>query len=118
MTVLDPGKPNSGKPANAQTEDAQVEVTVELFGTARIACEKHDVALRLPSSSTVADVAQALAEACPELVGMAILEDMSGLMKSYTLNLNGTAFLSGLADQRLRLRNGDTLLLFSSQAGG
>ena len=118
MTVLEPGKPNSGKSANAQTEDAQVEVTVELFGTARIACEKHEVAVRLPSSSTVADAAQALAEACPELVGMAILEDISGLMKSYTLNLNGTAFLSGLADQRLDLRNGDTLLLFSSQAGG
>lgn len=104
---------------NARTPaDVLVDITVELFGTARMACDRHDVALRLPASSTLADVARVLSEACPELVGKAIAEDISGLMKSYTLNLNGTAFVSGLAGQRLDLREGDTLLLFSSQAGG
>ena len=113
--------PGSGKPTDAPRVEAQVEITVELFGTARIACDRRDVALRLPASSTVADFARALAEACPELVGTAVANDLSGLTSSYTLNLNGTTFLSGVsgsAEQRLELRDGDALLLFSSQAGG
>ncbi|MDA0769870.1 MAG: hypothetical protein BZY79_05090 [SAR202 cluster bacterium Casp-Chloro-G4] len=115
--MASPSSFNARPPADTLA-DTLVDITVELFGTARIACDRHDVVLRVPSSSTLAEVTKILSEACPELVGKAIAEDTSGLMKSYTLNLNGTAFVSGLAEQRLELREGDTLLLFSSQAGG
>ncbi len=109
---------NPGSSQSMAQTGSQVEITVELFGTARIACGRRDMALRLSSSSTLAEVTQAMGEACPELVGLAIDEDLSALMKSYTLNLNGTAFVSGPATRSLELRDGDTLLLFSSQAGG
>ncbi|MCI0440153.1 MAG: hypothetical protein L0177_13645 [Chloroflexi bacterium] len=93
-----------------------VLVQVELFGVARMVCGARVVEIAVPEIASVDDVAAALAQACPSLVGKAILGDRSGLMASYTLNLNGTAFLD--AEDELRLKAGDTLLLFSSQAGG
>lgn len=94
---------------------ALVNVQVELFGLARIACGRRQVELAVPEYARPGDVAAALAGACPELVGRAIREDLSGLQQSYTFNLNGTAFIS---DAPLRLKPGDAILLFSSQAGG
>ena len=105
-------------PKDTKAINAVVEVTVELFGTARIACDRHEVVLKLPASPTLAEVSRCLADACPELIGNAITEDKSGLMKSYTLNMNGLTFVSGSAEEQLTLEEGDTLLLFSSQAGG
>ena len=66
---------------------------------------------RVPSGR----VAAALAEQCPELIDKVILQDLSGLEQSYIFNLNGTSFVS---DERIDLKAGDTILLFSSQAGG
>ena len=90
-------------------------VTIELFGTARMASGRKAIALTLPSNASAATLVAALAEKCPALVGVALRDDLSGLLESYTLNLNGTEFVS---DGCLRLRDGDSLLLFSSQAGG
>jgi molybdopterin converting factor small subunit len=90
-------------------------VHVELFGLARIACGKSQVEVAVPEYARPGDLAAALAGACPELVGRAIREDLSGLQQSYTFNLNGMAFMS---DAPLRLKHGDAILLFSSQAGG
>jgi molybdopterin converting factor small subunit len=92
-----------------------VNIRVELFGLARIACGRSQVEVAVPEYARPGDVAAALAGACPQLVGKAIREDLSGLQQSYTFNLNGTAFMS---DAPLRLKHGDAILLFSSQAGG
>ena len=90
-------------------------VTIELFGTARMASGRMAIALTLPSNASAATLVAALAEKCPALVGVALRDDLAGLLESYTLNLNGTQFVS---DGCLCLRDGDSLLLFSSQAGG
>ncbi len=71
--------------------------------------------MRVPSNAHVSDVVTAIAAACPALIGVALRDDLSGLLESYTLNLNAVAFI---ADGELTLRSGDLLLLFSSQAGG
>ena len=92
-----------------------VEVTVELFGRARMATGRREVTVTVPSLAGTGDVAAALRESCPELGGLAVHEDGSGLLESYTLNVNGTTFLGSDA---VSLRPGDTVLLFSSQAGG
>ena len=94
---------------------ATVSVTIELFGTARMACGCRNVKTNLPASACVADVVAALGAICPDLIGVALRDDLSGLMSSYTLNLNATEFVEC---GELALREGDTLLLFSSQAGG
>ena len=95
--------------------DVTVSVTIELFGTARMACGRRKLTAYLPAKAYVSDAVAALAASCPELVGIALRDDLSGLMSSYILNLNATEFVEG---GELALKEGDTLLLFSSQAGG
>ena len=98
-----------------KTAPTMIALTVELFGLARMACGRRAVEIAVPLSAGVRDVTAALSEDWPQLVGTAIREDRAGLLASYTFNLNGTRFVSG---QRLGLKPGDSLLLFSSQAGG
>lgn len=90
-------------------------MTVELYGQARLLAGQKIVEVALPVRSSPADFAQRLADKYPALVGKAIRPDLSGPMDSYVLNLNGVEFISGAS---VELRQGDTLLLFSSQAGG
>ncbi len=99
-----------------RTTGELVGVTIELFGMARLACGRRRLDARLRADATAADVARAAARACPELVGVAIREDLGGLLASYALNVNGVAFVGD--DGELELREGDRVLLFSSQAGG
>ena len=99
----------------AKTIKDKVKITVELFGMARIACGKRRLSIETTADGSIPTVVAALAVACPELVGKAIREDLGALLESYTFNLNGTSFIDEAA---FALKTGDTLLLFSSQAGG
>ena len=92
-----------------------VRIQVELFGLARILSGRRQVEIAVPGEAAPRDVAAALADVCPEMVDKVIREDRSGLQMSYTLNLNGTTFVP---DGPVHLEAGDTILLFSSQAGG
>ena len=99
----------------AMSAPPTIDIQVELFGSASIASGRRRLRVSLPARPTVRDVASALALECPELVDEVVSEDGSGLRSSYTLNVNGTRFVdSGPLD----LAEGDSLLLFSSQAGG
>jgi hypothetical protein len=92
-----------------------VPLRVELFGRARLVCGQSYVDITVPADVTISEIVTALATVCPELRGTAIRADLSGLHESYTCNLNGLMFIT---QERLHLQPGDTLLLFSSQAGG
>ncbi len=93
----------------------RVNIVVELFGMASIASGKRSVELIVEATGNVSGLANALVKECPELAGVAVREDGDGFLASYTLNINGSRFLSG---ERLDLEQGDSVLLFSSQAGG
>ena len=102
-----------------QTEkhsEGVIVVRVELFGQARLVIGRRSVEVVLSSNSGVSDLAYALAERFPELVGKAIRYDRRGLLESYTFNLNGLEFIND--HDQLNLTSDDTILLFSSQAGG
>ena len=101
--------------SNGDCSSVLVEVTVELFGRARIISGRQTVEISVPHETDRHEVAAALAAACRELVGTAIQEGGADLLDSYTLNLNSTEFVNG---RRFRVAQGDRLLLFSSQAGG
>ena len=98
-----------------QKVSTTVRVRVELFGMARLGSGCALLDLDLPGDATLAAVAQALVAACPALRGLAVRADGTGLLESYRLNLNGRVFVT---EAGVQLRPGDTLLLFSSQAGG
>src|SRR5262245_28486216 len=92
-----------------------VGVQVELFSMARLVCGRSLLALDLPCEATLAALENALVVACPALRGLVIKTDGTGLLASYVLNLNGLVFVT---DTGVHLQQGDTLLLFPSQAGG
>ena len=92
-----------------------VHIKVELFGAARLKAGVKELALSLPTPATASQLADALARSCPALLGDIVRPDRSGLVESYTLNLNGLRFITS---EPVSLRSGDKLLLFSSQAGG
>ena len=93
----------------------RVNIVVELFGMASIASGKRSVELIVEATGNVSGLANALVQECPELAGVAVREDGDGFLASYTLNINGSRFVSG---ESLDLEPGDSVLLFSSQAGG
>ena len=90
-------------------------IVVELFGMARVSSGCSEVEIEVSLDGGMERIVEVLANACPALVGIAIREDRTGLLDSYTFNLNGTTFVSGSTST---LREGDRLLLFSSLAGG
>ena len=92
-----------------------VGIRVELFGSARLLVGRRHVDISVPGRADISDIVTTLSRVCPELVGDVIHEDRSQLQQSHTLNLNGTAFLG---EGPIELREGDNLLMFSSQAGG
>tara|TARA_B100000949_G_C14160387_1_gene398810 strand:+ start:129 stop:440 length:312 start_codon:yes stop_codon:yes gene_type:complete len=101
--------------ATSKVSTPTVTVLVELFGQARILSGHRQVEIAVPEHADADDLAAVLALACPELLGKVMREDGSSLQDSYTFNLNGTAFVG---NENLHLTAGDSLLLFSSQAGG
>ena len=99
----------------SRPKTTRIRVTVELFGWARSAAGTSEVEVFIPAESASADLAGALASAVPELKGVAVVDDGSDLMPSYTANVSGLQFIT---DTPTVIRRGDTIFLFSSQAGG
>jgi molybdopterin converting factor small subunit len=110
---VEPAESNTAGLDTAPT--GTVKVRVELFGTPRLRAGCREVPLHLPSRVHRSQVVEALAQACPALVGTALREDLTDLQAGYVFNHNGLAFLEGA---EFILRPGDSLLLISSQAGG
>lgn len=92
-----------------------VSVSVELFGNARLLAGRQLVPLNVADNCTLGDIAESMGRRHPALVGTVVREDLTGFLKSYTVNLNGVEFID---DRHQRLSDGDSLLVFSSQAGG
>lgn len=93
----------------------QVTINVELFGNARLLAERKLVRLNVAYNCALRDIAEGIGLQHPALVGTVVREDLSGFLDSYTVNLNGIEFID---ERRQRLSDGDSLLVFSSQAGG
>ncbi len=93
-----------------------VTCTVEFFGTARLSARIGEVNLELPNLVGIQEIVEQLGDIVPRLVGTVIRKDLSGLMDSQTLNLNGKQFVS--TSDKIRLETGDRLLLVSNQPGG
>ncbi len=95
--------------------DGSVNVTVELFGRARSVAGIREIEVALPAAAGCGELARALSSALPQLGGVAIEEDGSDLLNSYTANLNGVRFMT---DEATQVAESDHIFVFSSQAGG
>ena len=92
-----------------------VTINVELFGNARLLAGRKIERLSVAHDCALSDIARKIGRRHPALVGTVVREDLSGFLESYTVNLNGMEFID---DGHERLKDGDSLLVFSSQAGG
>ncbi len=92
-----------------------IKINVELFGIPRIRAGRREIELELPAGASRRRLIQAIARACPVLVGPVLREDLTDLQEGYLFNHNGISFLSS---DTLCLQSGDFLLLLSNQAGG
>lgn len=101
--------------ATARKAPTPVTINVELFGNARLLAGRKLVRLSVADDCTLGDIAVEIGQKCPALVGTVVRENLTGFLDSYTVNLNGVEFID---DRRRRLSEGDSLLIFSSQAGG
>ena len=90
-------------------------VHVELFGHARTVAGVRDLQVALPPRSGASDLVAALADTLPSLLSVALESNGSHLLPSYTANLNGLVFMS---EDPVPISPGDTIYIFSSQAGG
>lgn len=93
----------------------QVTINVELFGNARLLAGRKLVRLSVADDCGLGDIAEGIGLQHPALVDTVVREDLTGFLDSYTVNLNGVEFLD---ERGQRLSDGDSLLVFSSQAGG
>ncbi len=98
-----------------QTRKQSMACTIELFGVARLRAKTDAITLHLPPGVTLTDALAALAAHSPMLVGVVISPEDHTLLPGYTCNLNGAEFLR---DYHAAIRDGDHLLILSSDAGG
>ena len=92
-----------------------VACTVELFGVARLKAQTGRVSLNLPSGADLGAALAALADRLPALRGSVLSQDARRLGPGFACNVNGQAFVT---DMRAPLRDGDSVLIVSSDAGG
>ena len=92
-----------------------VECTIELFGVARLKAKTDRLSLSLPPNAMLPDALTALANACPTLLGSVIATDHRTLLPGYACNRNGVEFIRATD---MAIKQGDHLLILSSDAGG
>jgi len=90
-------------------------ITVELFGVARLLAKTREVPLSIPEQANLSEVYEALAEACPVLVGRVIAQDKRSLASGYACNINGRDFVRNGA---IKVNPGDRVFILSADAGG
>jgi hypothetical protein len=109
--------------ANRAAPVNSVQITVELFGMARMRTGINALDLKVAANATLPDITSEMARLCPSLLGDVLVDVEGGqagpmLQQGYAINRNGLEFLPDDANAPLELRAGDALLLLSNQAGG
>jgi molybdopterin-guanine dinucleotide biosynthesis protein A len=104
---------NIGTEISSPSQAIPVDITVELFGVARLMAKTQQVSLSLPQNATLAHVFSALSEKVPALAGRIIAS--GALVSGYTCNINGLDFTRA---PDAKVNPGDKIFLLSADAGG
>ena len=92
----------------------KMNVLVEFYGIPRSRTGVSEVALNLDASeATLGGIVSRIAQQFPDFAADCVLHDR--LLSTVAANVNGEQFIG---DPAFLLRDGDTLLILSSDAGG
>ena len=93
----------------------QINIKIEFFGRARMILGFNSFEITVNQEITKEELISLIATKYPELIGEIIEENKFNLKKSYNIGING---IKNPSENELNLKNNDSILIFSSQAGG
>tara|TARA_B100000029_G_scaffold235772_1_gene232904 strand:+ start:8125 stop:8412 length:288 start_codon:yes stop_codon:yes gene_type:complete len=93
----------------------QINIKIEFFGRARMLSELNSFETTVNKEITKKELIPLIAKKYPKLIGEIIQENKCELKKSYNIGING---IKNPSENELNLNNNDSILIFSSQAGG
>ena len=93
----------------------QIKIKIEFFGRARMILGFNSFEITVNKEITKEELISLIAKKYPKLIGEIIEENKSNLKKSYNIGING---IKNPSENELYLKNNDSILIFSSQAGG
>ena len=93
----------------------QINIKIEFFGRARLILGINSFQITVNEKITQKELIFLVAKKYPKLIGEIIEENKSNLKKSYNIGING---IKNPSENELNLKNNDSILIFSSQAGG
>ena len=93
----------------------QIKIKIEFFGRVRMILGFNSFEITVNKEITKEELISLIAKKYPKLIGEIIEENKSNLKKSYNIGING---IKNPSENELNLKNNDSILIFSSQAGG
>ena len=93
----------------------QIKIKIEFFGRVRMILGFNSFEITVNKEITKEELISLIAKKYPKLIGEIIEENKSNLKKSYNIGING---IKNPSENELNLKNYDSILIFSSQAGG
>lgn len=93
----------------------QINIKIEFFGRARLILGINSFQITVNEKITQKELIFLVAKTYPKLIGEIIEENKLNLKKSYNMGING---IKNPSENELNLNNNDSILIFSSQAGG
>ena len=93
----------------------QINIKIEFFGRARMILGLNSFEITVNKKITKEELISLIAKKYPKLIGEIIEENKFNLKKSYNIGING---IKNPSENELNLKNNDSILIFSSQAGG
>jgi molybdopterin converting factor small subunit len=93
----------------------KINIKIEFFGRARLILGFNSFQIIVNEKITKKELILLIAKKYPKLIGEIIEENKLNLKKSYNMGING---IKNPSENELNLNNNDSILIFSSQAGG
>ena len=93
----------------------QINIKIEFFGRARLILGFNSFQISVNEKITKKELILLISKKYPKLIGEIIEENKLNLKKSYNMGING---IKNPSENELNLNNNDSILIFSSQAGG
>jgi molybdopterin converting factor small subunit len=93
----------------------EINIKIEFYGRARMILGLNSFEIQVNEKITKEELISLIGKKYPKLIGEIIEENKSNLKKSYNIGING---IKNPSENELNLKNNDSILIFSSQAGG